>query len=105
MAKSKPVVPTKEIDLLVKVTWPILERPTKDIRSNILSVLDLIRYQFDNNSITIFHIEVGRGELDGLIIKYGVHMVALNYLRGVDRDTMQIIFLVPSPEKAISKRL
>ena len=96
MVKIKPVVHKMTTDRLVKVTWPILEGSIKDIRSNILGVLDIIRSQLDNTSVTIFHIKIGRKELEGLIIKYGVHKVTLNYAKDLDRDSIQIIFQVPT---------
>ena len=98
MAKIKKAT-SKLPDRILTVSWPIFEHSKRDIRSNVLGVLDLLRAQLDNDAVTIFHIMMGNMELSGLIISYGVHSVRLNYMKDMERNTMSIIFLIPSPEE------
>lgn len=96
-AKDKKVKTDGEV---VQVDWPIHPRSKVSIKDTVLGLLELVRKQFKNDEIYLFHTSfVDLPELDGLTISHHDQSTTLGYMNFSlpirPKGYVRILFVIP----------
>lgn len=95
---SKIVVTEISLGKIVMVDWPMLESSKANIKDTVIGILDLLKSQQKNESVTIHQVLVCQKELDGLSFTYNGSEKFLNYNIAILPGRIRILMIVPDVE-------